>query len=259
LAAEKNADIKIRSVGGILNDVYLVELLTKDRLRKVIVKRFRDWADFKWFPLTVWSAGTRKFAIAGISRLEKEWAINRLLASHGFPVPKLLHISPVERLVIMEYVEGESLGGIVRRILNARNGDLETNLDVVKRVGGTFARVHALNVALGDSKPENVLVKKNGEICLMDFEQASRNGDLVWDVAEFLYYSGHYVSPAFDTTKIQRFAETFTRGYLESGGKASVVKKAAGAKYTKVFSIFTFPHVILAISNTCRRAEELKT
>ncbi len=259
LSADKDAQIKIKSIGGILNDVYSVELLTKDRHRKVIVKRFRDWANFKWFPLTLWSAGTRTFAMAGTSRLEKEWAINRLLDSHGFAVPKLLHISPAERLVVMEYVEGENLSRVVRRIVSARNDeDLKVDLEIIRRVGGTLARVHSLKVALGDTKPENVLVRKNGEICLMDFEQASRNGDPVWDIAEFMYYSGHYVPPLFDTTKILTFGETFVKGYLESGGKANIVRSAGNPKYTKVFSVFTFPHVMFALSNICRKAKELK-
>ena len=258
LSTDKDVQIKIKSIGGILNDVYSVELLTKDRHRKVIVKRFRDWSNFKWFPLTLWSAGTRTFAMTGISRLEKEWAINRLLDSHGFAVPELLHISPAQRLVVMEYVEGENLSSVVRRVVSARKDtDLKVDLEIIARVGGTFARVHSLNVALGDTKPENMLVRKNGEICLMDFEQASRNGDLVWDIAEFIYYSGHYVSPLVDTTKIQMFSETFVRGYLGSGGKVNIVRSAGGPKYTKVFSVFTFPHVMFVLSNVCRKAKEL--
>jgi tRNA A-37 threonylcarbamoyl transferase component Bud32 len=258
LSSEKDAQIKIKSIGGILNDVYSVELLTKDHHRKVVVKRFRDWANFKWFPLTLWSTGTKTFAMAGTSRLEKEWAINRLLDSHGFAVPKLLHISPAERLVVMEYVEGENLSKLVRRVVSAKNDeDLKVDLEIIKKVGATFARVHSLNVALGDTKPENVLVGKHGEICLMDFEQSSRNGDLVWDIAEFMYYSGHYVPPLLDTMKIQMFGEAFVKGYLESGGKAEIVRNAGSPKYTKVFSIFAFPHVIFALSNICRKAKEL--
>jgi hypothetical protein len=31
------------------------------------------------------------------------------------------------------------------------------------------------------------------------------------------------------------------------------VKKAASARYTKVFSVFTPPHVLLAISSICQK------
>jgi thiamine kinase-like enzyme len=53
--------------------------------------------------------------------------------------------------------------------------------------------VHALNVVLGDTKPENVMFDPQGNLFLLDFEQASRSGDRSWDIACFLYYCGHYM------------------------------------------------------------------
>jgi hypothetical protein len=88
----------------------------------------------------------------------------------------------------------------------------------------------------------------------MDFEQASRGGDQVWDVAEFLYYAGHDIPPLAQKRIAETIAETFIVGYLKAGGKGETIRKAANPKYTKVFSIFTLPHIILSISNTCRKA-----
>jgi tRNA A-37 threonylcarbamoyl transferase component Bud32 len=258
-SADKHAEVKVKNIGGILNDVYLVEMFSRGTCKKAIVKRFRDWSNFKWFPLSLWSLGTRTFAVLGSSRLEREYAINRLLDSNGFTVPKVLHVSPSERLIVMEYVEGEDLSKVVKRITNSKNAqEIKQDLDVVERVGKTFAGVHALGVALGDTKPENIFVGKKGEIYLMDFEQASRNGDTVWDVAEFLYYSGHDVSPFVESNKLEQFAETFIKGYLEAGGNVKVVKSAGNPKYTKVFSVFTFPHIMFILSNVCRKADRLK-
>ena len=259
LSADRNAQARIKKIGGILNDVYTVELLTKNGPKKVIVKRFRNWSNFKWFPLTLWFVGTRTFAVAGISRLEREWAINRLLESNGFAVPKLLHVSPSERLIVMEYVEGDNLNKVVKHVLGTKtNEHVKEDLNVIERVGTVFGRAHSFNIALGDTKPENVLISKNSEVYLMDFEQASRNGDPNWDVAEFIYYSGHYASPLIDVGRLQQFAEAFIKGYLASGGKPNVIKSASSAKYTKVFSVFVFPNVMLTLSNICRRVDELK-
>ncbi|MGC9346000.1 MAG: hypothetical protein ACP5ER_04325, partial [Candidatus Bathyarchaeales archaeon] len=121
-----------------------------------------------------------------------------------------------------------------------------------------FAEVHALGIALGDTKPENVMVGENGEIYLLDFEQASRKGDKVWDIAEFLYYAGHYVPPFVGMRSVELITKAFIEGYLRAGGDVKLVKKAGNPKYTKVFSIFTLPRVILAISNICRKADKLK-
>lgn len=259
LFADKEAKVTIESVGGMLNDVYLVETMTRGKRTRAIVKQFRDWSNFKWFPLTLWSVGTRTFAVAGNLRLERECAINRLLDSKGFAVPKLMSISPGQRLIMMEYVEGENLSNIVKSAVTSKNvEETENALDVILEVGKTFARVHTINVALGDTKPENILLAKTGGLYLMDFEQASRNGDIVWDIAEFLYYSGHDISPFADAKRLEKFAKTFIKGYLEVGGKQETIKRAGTAKYTKVFSIFTYPHIMYVFSNICRKADELK-
>ena len=259
LFAGMGAQVKVSSIGGILNDVYLVSAYVAGKERKVVVKRFRDWSNFKWFPLTLWSVGTRTFAVLGSSRLERECAINRLLHSKGFAVPEVLYVSPNERLIFLEYIVGEDLSKVVRRIADSKSErQLKEDLELIKKVGKLFAEVHASGVALGDTKPENILVDKKGELYLTDLEQAGRNGDRTWDIAEFLYYSGHDVSPFADAHRLEIIAKTFITGYLQAGGNAKTVKNAGNPKYTKVFSVFTFPHIMLILSNVCRKAGTLK-
>jgi tRNA A-37 threonylcarbamoyl transferase component Bud32 len=230
-----------------------------DREKKAVVKSFRDWSSFKWFPLTLWSLGTRTFAVLGRSRLERECVMNQLLHSKGFAVPKILYVSPSKRLVFMEYVEGKDVASVIRRVATSGVGaEVRKDLKTIRRVGRKFAKVHAMGVALGDTKPENIMIGRKGEIFLMDFEQASRNGDKVWDVAEFLYYAGHDIPPFVDLRVAEQIAEAFIRGYLEAGGAVETVKKAGNPKYTKVFSVFTFPHVMLALSGMCKKADRLR-
>jgi tRNA A-37 threonylcarbamoyl transferase component Bud32 len=110
-------------------------------------------------------------------------------------------------------------------------------MKVIERIGMKLARVHALGIALGDTKPENIMIGKHSEIYLMDFEQASRNGDRTWDVAEFLYYAGHDLPMLTETRQVELISRTFIKGYLEAGGEVETVRKAGTAKYTKVFSV----------------------
>jgi tRNA A-37 threonylcarbamoyl transferase component Bud32 len=259
LSANKDAKVDIEEIGGILNDVYLIKTIADDEERKIIVKSFRDWSSFKWFPLTLWTVGTRTFAVLGRSRLEREFAINQLLYSKGFIVPKIVHVNHNKRLIFMEYVEGESIERVIKRVAASKNFEaMQKGLSILNKVGGKFAEVHALDISLGDTKPENILVEKNSEICLLDFEQAARKGDKVWDIAEFLYYAGHYISPFVGSQAAELIAKAFIEGYLTAGGSAKIVKNAGNPKYTKVFSVFTFPHIMLAISNICRKTEALK-
>jgi len=260
LSRGEATEIEIEKIGGVLNDVYLVSASANNDKKEVVVKRFKDWSSFKWFPLNLWALGTRTFAVLGRLRLERECAINQQLYHMGFDVPKILHVSHGERLIFMEYVEGEKLDKTIKRIVKSQTDEsVKNELDIISRVGEKFAKVHALDIALGDTKPENIMVReKNGEICLLDLEQGSRKGDKVWDIAEFLYYTGHYLPPLVGTRPAELITKAFVEGYLEAGGDVKLVRKVGNPKYTKVFSIFTFPSVIFAISRICRQMGKLK-
>ncbi len=247
--------ISLKPIGGVLNDVFLAEASSNGAIIRLVVKRFKNWSGFKWFPLNIWALGTKTFAVLGSSRLERECAISEQLYKEGFNVPKILHISHSKRLVFMEYIEGENLSFALRKIASSDAGeDIRKELLAVSKVGGTLSQIHSRSIALGDTKPENVVVSITGKIYLLDFEQASPEGDKSWDVAEFLYYGGHYFSSMQGKEKAKKFADAFIAGYLESGGEPSAVRKAGTAKYTRVFNVFTNPRVIIAISNACKNA-----
>lgn len=252
LSGEK-ADVTFNRVGGVLNDVYLITASAQGEEKKVIVKRFKDWAGFKWFPLALWSFGARSFAVLGRTRLEKECAISERLRREGFNVPKILYVNHKERLVFMEYVEGEDLSNAIKRIATSER--TEKYLAKMTMVGEIFARVHTFDVALGDTKPENIICTKDEKIYLLDFEQASYGGDKSWDIAEFLYYSGHYLPPLYGNGKAEAIATAFINGYLKEGGDVQVVRKAGASKYTRVFSVFTLPSILLTMSKACKKAE----
>ncbi len=248
----QNTDIVVEPIGGMLNDVYLINAAGK----KVLAKRFKDWSGFKWFPLTLWSFGARSFSVSGQARLAKECAIGEYLLNEGFNVPKILHVSNAERIVFMEFIEGESLSQKIKRYGTDDAG--EDVLQLIGRVGEMLARVHRSNVSLGDTKPDNVLIKPDGSIFLIDFEQAVQGGDMAWDIAVFLYYCGHYLQPFDSNIKAESIAISFIEGYLRGGGNVADIHKAGVPKYTRVFSIFTMPAIILAISNVCKQAESGK-
>jgi len=257
LRGEKGV-VEFKPMGGVLNDVYLLKVSSAEGEKQVLVKRFKDWSGFKWFPLSLWSFGARAFSVLGRSRLEKECAISEILRNEGINVPRVLHISHKERLVFMEFVEGENLTNAIKRVATSNRSASDRELAVISRVGSIMAQVHALNVALGDTKPENVIISPEGTIYLLDFEQASRGGDKSWDIAEFLYFSGHYLPPLSNDRKAQSVAEAFIQGYLAGGGDAKVVRNAGAPKYTRVFSVFTMPSIILAMSNACKKTNELR-
>jgi tRNA A-37 threonylcarbamoyl transferase component Bud32 len=258
---KNNQDIEVESVGGMLNDVFVINAHGNGQDTKVIAKRFKDWSGFKWVPLTIWSLGIRPLAITAQARLAKECAISEFLHSEGFNVPKILHVSNAERLVFMEFIEGESLSESIKRISAATPEDnMEVELAQLSHAGEIMAQVHAHKIVLGDTKPDNILVKRDGSMYMIDFEQASQDsdGDKAWDIAVFLYYAGHYIYPLNGNAKAELVAKAFIGGYLKAGGNIDAVKKAGTPKYTRVFSIFTMWSIISVIANVCKKTESPK-
>ena len=244
-----------KQIGGIFNSVYELTLKRNSHEQRIVVKKFKDWTGFKWFPLTLWSLGTKTFAVLGKSRLEREYAINQYMKNNGLNVPRVLYISLKQSLIFEEYVDGKNLTETIRNIVSAKDS-MEGELELIRETGRRIAETHQIGVSLGDCKPENIIVTRDREICFVDLEQATRDGDQTWDIAEFLYYSGHYVPPLATADQIVLLAKVFLEGYIERGGDLQTVKKVASPRYTKVFSLFTQPHIMLAISTLCRKMNQ---
>jgi len=255
---EKPENISVTAIGGVLNDIYLIKAQVNNNTeRKIIVKRFKDWSGFKWFPLTLWSFGARAFTVSGKARLAKECATSEFLRLRGFNVPKILYVSHPQRLVFMEFIEGEDLSLSIKRLdAEPQRAKNSPELAHIKTVGTLFAKLHHYNMTLGDTKPENVIISKDNAIYLLDFEQATQDGDKTWDIAEFLYYAGHYLHPLPNNGIAEIITDTFIKGYLQGGGELNTIKKAKSPKYTRVFSIFTMPPIMLAITNTITKTKE---
>ncbi len=256
-------NIEVEPFGGMLNDVYLINAQGNGTQTKVLVKRFKDWSGFKWLPLTVWSLGARDepLSINAQARLAKECAISEFLRSEGFNVPKILRVSNAERLIFMEFIEGENLSYAIKRISAAEPEDnVQGELALISQAGQLMAQVHSHNIVLGDTKPENIIVKPDGSIYLIDFEQAAQDGDgdRAWDIAVFLYYAGHYIYPLNGNAKAEAVAKAFTEGYVRAGGDINAVRKAGIPKYTRVFSVFTMWSIINVIAGVCRKTEPPK-
>ena len=254
---EKPENISVTAIGGVLNDIYLIKAQVNNEERKVIVKRFKDWSGFKWFPLTIWTFGARAFAVSGKSRLAKECATSEFLRTRGFNVPKILHVSTPERLVFMDFIDGEDLSHLIKRLdLSSEKTKSNHEIAIIEAVGELFAKVHSYNMTLGDTKPENIMINKNNKLYLLDFEQATQDGDKAWDVAEFLYYAGHYLQPLTNNGAAEAITGAFINGYLRGGGELKNIKEAKSPKYTRVFSVFTMPSNLMAIINTINKLTE---
>jgi tRNA A-37 threonylcarbamoyl transferase component Bud32 len=238
--------VTITPLAGVLNEVSLVTA------GKLVAKKFTDWHGFKWFTLNLVSLGSKLFAVSGRARMTNEYGMNRYLAKRGVNVPNIVYVSINQRILVEQYLGGASLAEIAKQAVNQANlTPLQSGL--FESVGTTLATIHRLGVSLGDAKPENFIANGN-DIFIVDLEQASKRGDYSWDIAELLFYTGHYCTHPVALPALRQIVEVFVSGYLKKG-RSEELRKAAAVRNTKVFSIWTPPPVLFEISRILRAAK----
>ncbi|MEM2897250.1 MAG: hypothetical protein QXG01_06755, partial [Candidatus Bathyarchaeia archaeon] len=201
-----NARITISPLANVLNEVYLITLDGE----KLIAKKFTDWHDFKWFMLNLIAIGTKVFSVSGKERLANEYGMNHFLHEKDVLVPRIIHVSFPEKLLLKEYITGISLEELIKKV-HLLDELSEENEKIAFDFGKTMGKIHELDVSLGDTKPDNFILSSSKEVWILDLEQSKKMGDKAWDIAEFLYYSGHY---GFSLSKgFSEFLECFRQGY----------------------------------------------
>ena len=239
LRNEKN--VGVDPLSSALNEVYSITLDDE----KLVVKKFTNWYTFKWFMLNIAAYGTKIFSLSGKARLANEYGINRLLAEKNILVPEIVAISIKDRVLVERYIEGTSALDFLEKAF-ALEELTDQQKDLAIELGKTIATIHSLHVVIGDCKPENFIIGKNGQIYVLDLEQGERRGDPTWDVAEFLYFSGHFGSKFTDG--LRDFVLNFVEGYCQIGD-STILRRAAGFRYSRVFLGWTYLPIIQAIAS----------
>ncbi|MBS7620461.1 hypothetical protein KEJ21_07460 [Candidatus Bathyarchaeota archaeon] len=248
-------NIRIQRFGEVLNEVYLIIYEVNETSKNAILKRYPSWISLKWGPLALWTLGTQNFSILGKTRMERECAAISYLSKKGIQVPRILEASFENKMIIREYIEGESLATILRKVI--KNKGPSKDEVVIEKVGETVAKIHDAGATLGDCKPENFIVQPSSDLMAVDFEQSGLGGNEAWDLAEFLYFMGHYADPLDPLDRVVEITSAFIKGYVEHGGDSKNFLDAAKIKYAKTFTPITLPNVIYAISKTCKKESKL--
>ncbi|MDG6913865.1 MAG: nucleotidyltransferase domain-containing protein [Nitrososphaerota archaeon] len=200
--------------------------------RSVVVKNYTDVRSLKWALLGIWASTANKFSAGPLIRMDREYGATLALRAKGVLVPRILAVAPAERVLVKDFVPGPTLASEINTFLK---GD-DVPLSAVGSYGSLMARVHGWGMALGDAKPSNVIVSREG-LYLTDLEQAYKGGDQAWDVAEFLYYTAKLSNKEGAMKKV---AVSFLDSYVGEGDR-SCVAKAKGSKYFGPFRPFLTP------------------
>jgi tRNA A-37 threonylcarbamoyl transferase component Bud32/predicted nucleotidyltransferase len=223
-----------KKMGDFINSSSRLEIWDDARRVKFILKHFPELKSAKWLVLNIWSYEAKKFNITPLSRLNREVEAVRQLHRLGINTHRITGIILDERTLVSEYVEGVPLFEFVLEILTGKSTDT-TNIRIFAQILG---KMHHAGLVYGDTKPENVLISKDG-IYLLDLEQAEEGGDEAWDLAEFLYYTA-MLEKSEEGMKL--VAESFLDAYRAQNGD-QVIAKARNLRYLTPFRLFLSPEM----------------
>lgn len=231
IAGLKSATVKERSLGEPYATTRILTFSAGSREWSCVVKSFSDFRSLKWALLGIWAAAARKFSMAPLARLEREYSASVALRENGVNTPRIIAVAPEERVMVKEFVTGPTLASMIDRLPSAKEA-----LPAVSKFGDAVARAHEAGISLGDTKASNVIVTERG-VFLTDLEQAAENSDPAWDLAEFLYYTAKLSNKE---AVMRSVADSFLRSYVGRGDRA-VVKKARSIKYLTPFQPILTP------------------
>ena len=94
--------------------------------------------------------------------------------------------------IVMEYVSGKPL----KKVIQQRGGILtEEAIDIMKQLTSATAEAHRRGIIHRDIKPQNVIVKSDGSIKMLDFGIALAKGSMQLTQANNVMGSVHYLAP----------------------------------------------------------------
>ncbi len=94
--------------------------------------------------------------------------------------------------IVMEYLPGRTL----KQVIRARGPLLnEEAIDIMKQLTSAVAEAHSRNIIHRDIKPQNVIVKADGSVKILDFGIAMAKGSMQLTQANNVMGSVHYLAP----------------------------------------------------------------
>ena len=94
--------------------------------------------------------------------------------------------------IVMEYVPGKTLKQIIRErgpLLN------EETVDIMKQLVSAISEAHSRGIIHRDIKPQNVIIKSDGTLKILDFGIATAKGSMQLTQANNVMGSVHYLAP----------------------------------------------------------------
>ena len=215
--------------------------------KTIVVKQYAKTKGVKWAALNVWTSQGRRFKVDPLFRLGNEYKALRYIRNLGLNTPTIESVILGKRLLVTEFIKGNSLADIIQYSLNET--DEYNNIDLIKAAGEQIATIHNDKSTLGNIKPKNLIVRGNSLYFTGVDQFGFHSGDPIWDIVQFICRG---LKKTTDSTVASKVVREFLFGYSNEITAEYIKKLSRSKRYIESFYPLISPTVARSIKREIR-------
>ncbi|MBD0359971.1 MAG: hypothetical protein ICV56_04595, partial [Nitrososphaeraceae archaeon] len=212
-----------------------------------VVKQYAKTKGVKWAALNVWTSQGRRFKVDPLFRLGNEYKALRYIRNLGLNTPTIESVILGKRLLVTEFIKGNSLADIIQYSLNKT--DEYNNIGFIKAAGEQIAAIHNDKSTLGNIKPKNLIIRGNTLYFTGVDQFGFHSGDPIWDIVQFICRG---LKKTTDSTVASKVVRGFLFGYSNEITVEYIKKLSRSKRYIESFYPLISPAVARSIKREIR-------
>jgi tRNA A-37 threonylcarbamoyl transferase component Bud32/predicted nucleotidyltransferase len=215
--------------------------------KMIVVKQYAKTKGVKWAALSVWTSQVRRFKVDPLFRLGNEYKALRYIRNLGLNTPTIESIILGKRLLVTEFIKGNSLADVIQYSLN--ENDEYNNIDLIKAAGEQIATIHNDKSTLGNIKPKNLIIRGSSLYFTGVDQFGFQSGDPIWDIVQFICRG---LKQTTNSTVASKVVRGFLLGYSNDLTAEYIKKLSRSKRYIESFYPLISPAVARSIKKEIR-------
>jgi tRNA A-37 threonylcarbamoyl transferase component Bud32/predicted nucleotidyltransferase len=215
--------------------------------KMIVVKKYAKTKGVKWAALNVWTSQVRRFKVDPLFRLGNEYKALRYIRNLGLNTPAVESVILGKRLLVTEFIKGNSLADVIQYSLNEDNE--YNNIDLIKAAGEQIATIHNAKSTFGNIKPKNLIIRGNSLYFTGVDQFGFRSGDPIWDIVQFICRG---LKQTTNSTVASKVVRGFLLGYSNEMTAEYIKKLSRSKRYIESFYPLLSPAVARSIKKEIR-------
>ena len=215
--------------------------------KMIVVKKYAKTKGVKWAALNVWTSQVRRFKVDPLFRLGNEYKALRYIRNLGLNTPAVESVILGKRLLVTEFIKGNSLADVIQYSLNEDNE--YNNIELIKAAGEQIATIHNAKSTFGNIKPKNLIIRGNSLYFTGVDQFGFRSGDPIWDIVQFICRG---LKQTTNSTVASKVVRGFLLGYSNEMTAEYIKKLSRSKRYIESFYPLLSPAVARSIKKEIR-------